>query len=196
MPLDPKVRQHLDQAAALGFPASHTVSPVEARELMFRRRALLPSAPEPVARVEDRAIPGPAGEIPVRVYAPSEDRNMPVLVFFHGGGWVIGNLDTHDMVCRSLANAAGCLVVSVDYRLAPEARFPAAAEDCYAAIAWVAEHARSLGAERRDVRVGAVPRVGDVVVPEPDHVGAGQPVAFRAGSIGGGLEVGGGDGVD
>src|SRR5919112_1904085 len=116
MPLDPKVREFLDQAAAAGFPPTHTVSPTEARELMLQRRALLAATPEPVARLEDRTIPGPAGEIPVRIYAPSAADALPVLLFFHGGGWVIGNIDTHDMVCRAVANAAGCMVVSVDYR--------------------------------------------------------------------------------
>ena len=154
MPLDPKVREFLDLAAAAGFPPTHTLSPTEARELMVKRRALLEATPEPVARIEDRAIPGPAGEVPVRVYAPAADAALPVLTFFHGGGWVIGSIDTHDMVCRALANAAGCLVVSVDYRLAPEACFPAAAEDCYAATAWVAEQARSLGADGARIAVG------------------------------------------
>ena len=154
MPLDPKVREFLDQAAAAGFPATHTVSPTEARELMLKRRAMLQATPEPVARVDDRTIPGPAGAIPVRVYWPSADDGLPVLVFVHGGGWVIGNVDTHDMVCRAVANRAGCMVVSVDYRLAPEACFPGAAEDCYAATAWVAGHARELGADGSRLAIG------------------------------------------
>ena len=90
---------------------------------------------EAVAHVEDRDIPGPTGSIPLRVYRPSDDADLPVLVWFHGGGWTIGSLETHDMTCRSLANATGCTVVSVDYRLAPEHKFPAAVDDCFAATA-------------------------------------------------------------
>jgi acetyl esterase len=163
MPLDPNVREYLDQAAAAGFPPAHTLSPAEARELMVRRRALLDATPEPVARIEDRTIPGPAGEIPVRIYAPSTDDTLPVLVFFHGGGWVLGSIDTHDMLCRALANRAGCMVVSVDYRLAPEARFPAAAEDCYAATVWIAEHAGELGGDGSRLAVGGDSAGGNLV---------------------------------
>ena len=181
MPLDPKVREFLDLGAAAGFPPTHTLSPTEARELMVKRRALLDATPEPVARVEDRAIPGPSGEIPVRLYAPSADEALPVLVFFHGGGWVIGSIDTHDMVCRALANAAGCLVVSVDYRLAPETCFPGAAEDCYAATAWVAEHARSLGADGSRIAVAGDSAGGNltaaVTLMARDR--SGPPLAFQ-----------------
>jgi len=154
MPLDPAVREFLDQAAALGIPAMHTLPVSEARELIVKRRAMLEATPEPVARIEDRTIPGSDGDIPIRLYAPSDERGLPVLVFFHGGGWVIGSIDTHDLLCRALANRAGCAVVSVEYRLAPEARFPAAAEDAYAATAWVAEHGDDLGVDGRRVAVG------------------------------------------
>src|SRR5438552_11764110 len=109
---------------------------------------------EPVTRIDNPTVPGPAGEIPVRIYAPVGTAPFPVLVYFHGGGWVIGNLDTHDGICRSLANRVGCLVVSVDYRLAPEHPFPAAPEDCYAATRWLAEHAGSLGGDKGRIAVG------------------------------------------
>jgi acetyl esterase len=107
-----------------------------------------------VARVENRTLPGPAGEIPVRIYAPSERRGLPALVYFHGGGFVIGGLDTHDGTCRSLANAIGCTVVSVDYRLAPEHKFPAAPEDCYAATRWVAEKGAEIGVDGARIAIG------------------------------------------
>jgi acetyl esterase len=111
--------------------------------------------PIEVARVEDRTIPGPAGPIPVRVYTPEGgDGPFPVLVYFHCGGWVICNLDTHDGTCRALARAAGCVVVSVDYRLAPEHRFPAAADDCYAAAQYVATHATEFRADPKRVAIG------------------------------------------
>jgi len=109
---------------------------------------------ETVARVQDRTIPGPGGDLPVRIYWPEADGPLPILVYFHGGGWVICSLDTHDGTCRQLANRAGCIVVSVDYRLAPEHRFPAAADDCYAATVWAAEHAEELGGDRARVAVG------------------------------------------
>ena len=99
-------------------------------------------------------IPGPDGPLGVRIYAPDAAAPLPVLVYFHGGGWVLGNLDTSDAQCRSLTNAIGCVTVSVDYRLAPEARFPAAVEDCYAATRWVADNASELGCDSKRVAVG------------------------------------------
>ena len=92
---------------------------------------------EPVASVVDRLIPGPAGELPIRIYSPVPDEPLPVLIYFFGGGWTLGTIDTADAVCRKLANATGCAVVAVGYRLAPENKFPAAVHDCFAATTWV-----------------------------------------------------------
>ncbi len=153
MPLDPQAKAVLDQFASMGGQQLHEMSVAQARELILGMVALA-GEPESVARIENRTVPGPAGEIPVRIYAPVGTAPFPVLVYFHGGGWVIGNLDTHDGICRSLANRVGCLVVSVDYRLAPEHRFPAAPEDCYAATRWLAEHAGSLGGDKGRIAVG------------------------------------------
>jgi acetyl esterase len=100
-----------------------------------------------VARVEDRTAATPDAELPIRSYTPSGDGPFPVIAYFHGGGWVICDLDTHDALCRDLCRRSGCLVVSVDYRLAPEHKYPAAADDCYAATRWIAEHAAELGAD-------------------------------------------------
>src|SRR5262249_52024363 len=125
----------------------------EARQAIMAL-ALASGEPEPVARVENRTVPGPIGEIPVRIYTPAGDGPHPLLVYFHGGGWGIGNLDTHDGVCRALTNLASCMVVSVDYRLAPEHRFPAAAEDAYAAARWTGDHAGSLGGDPARLAVG------------------------------------------
>ena len=97
-----------------------------------------------VARVEDHTVPGPGGDIPVRLYSPSADAVLPVVVYLHGGGWCIGNIASHDGICRKLAAQSGLTVVSVDYRLAPEHRFPCAPEDCYAAVQWVPDHAGEL----------------------------------------------------
>ena len=153
MTLDPQAKAVLDQFASMGGPQFHEMSVAQARELILGMVALA-GEPESIARVENRTVPGSAGQIPVRIYTPVGTAPFPVLVYFHGGGWVIGNLDTHDGICRSLANRVGCLVVSVDYRLAPEHRFPAAPEDCYAATRWLAEHAGSLGGDKGRIAVG------------------------------------------
>jgi len=109
---------------------------------------------EPVLDVADRTFPGPDGELPVRVYRPSTVRRMGTLVYFFGGGWTLGGIDTSDGVCRALANAAGCLVVTPGYRLAPEHPFPAALHDCLAAVSWVVENADALGADPGRIAVG------------------------------------------
>jgi acetyl esterase len=142
--------------AASGAPPLGTVSAVEAR-IAQAARPLPPGAP--VAAVDDRTIPGAVVAIPVRIYTPRSAANpptgpLPVLVWFHGGGWVLGNLDGADHVCRELANTAGCIVVSVDYRLAPEHVFPAAADDAEAAYTWVRANAASFGGDPARVAVG------------------------------------------
>jgi acetyl esterase len=120
---------------------------------MAGRKVLAPG-PMPVAETRDLTAPGPAGPIPLRLYRPAAEGALPVLVFFHGGGWVVGDIETHDTVCRHLANRAECVVVSVDYRLAPEHKFPAAVDDAYAATAWVADNAAALGADPVRLAVG------------------------------------------
>src|SRR3954470_12618673 len=107
MPLDPQARMLLDQMEAMGLPPLDALPVADARAAIMQMVAAA-GAPEPVARVENRTIPGPAGDIPVRLYAPEAEGPLPLLVYYHGGGWVIGNLDSHDGVCRQLANAAGC----------------------------------------------------------------------------------------
>src|SRR6266566_2423305 len=150
MPLDPQAEAILEQMAAA--PPITASTPEQAREMM--KAMFVSGNEEPVAHVENRGIPGPAGDIPVRIYTPAGNGPFPILVFFHGGGWVIGDLDTHDNICRSLTNQAGCIVVSVDYRLAPEHKFPAAPEDCYAATKWVALNAASFGGDPARIAVG------------------------------------------
>jgi acetyl esterase len=144
MALDPQVKAVLDMLAAAGGPPLEQMEVPAAREMYLAMRP--PTAGAEVGRVEDRKIPGgDAGvEIPVRIYTPGGDGPFPIVVYFHGGGWVIGDLETHDHWCRSLASGVPAVVVSVDYRLAPETRFPAAAEDCFAATRWAAANAKSL----------------------------------------------------
>ncbi|GIW41914.1 MAG: putative lipase/esterase [Candidatus Binatia bacterium] len=153
MPLDPTAKAILDQIAPPGAPPLHSLSPQEAREAFRALRALQPSTPVEVES-HDRTIPGPGGSIPVRLYRPDRSGRLPALVYFHGGGWVIGDLESHDNVCRALSKGARCLVVSVDYRLAPENPFPAAVDDAFAATKWVHANAAEIGADPERLAVG------------------------------------------
>ena len=154
MPLDPQVKAYLEEAAAAGLPPYNSLPPEQAREAMVARSGRFLANPEPVSAVETRTIEGPGGPLALRIYTPEGPGPLPVLVYFHGGGWVVGNLDTHDSLCRALANAGGCIVASVDYRLAPEHKFPAPLEDAYAATQWIASHATSLGGDGTRLAVG------------------------------------------
>lgn len=152
MPLHPQVKTVLEQMTAAGPPLHH-LSPAEARKAIEAMRATT-GEPERVAKVEDRSFRGPAGQLPLRIYTPDGRGPFPLLVYFHGGGWVVGSVETVDASCRSLANLAGCIVVSADYRLAPEHKFPAAADDCYAATRWVGLHAASFHGDPKRIAVG------------------------------------------
>jgi acetyl esterase/lipase len=154
MPLDPDAQLLLDLIKEANRPAFETVGAAQARELFNAGRKVLAPEPMPVADSREMTIPGPGGPIPARLYRSAATGILPVLVFFHGGGWVVGDIESHDTVCRHLANRADCAVVSVDYRLAPEHKFPAAVEDCFAATAWVAGNAAALGVDPGRVAVG------------------------------------------
>ncbi|MGO9932713.1 MAG: alpha/beta hydrolase [Steroidobacteraceae bacterium] len=155
--LHPQARALLDLIEQRGVPPTHTLSPGDAREFYRERRfATQPPAPA-VGKVQDLAAAGPNGPIPLRLYRPlgsSDSGVMPVLVYYHGGGFVIGDLDTHDTLCRELANRADCAVVAVDYRLGPEQRFPAAVNDCIAATRWVRDRAAELKLDASRLAVG------------------------------------------
>ena len=153
MPLDPQAQSLVDAMAKLNLKPIEDSTPEEARESMLSRTAALGPFPD-VAAVTERRVPVQGAEITVRLYAPAGPGPHPALVFYHGGGWVIGDLDTHDGLCRTLSNAAGCIVASVDYRLAPETKYPAAAEDSYAALVWLAANAARLGIDPRRIAVG------------------------------------------
>ena len=141
--LHPKVEESLELREEL--PQLHELDAEGAREQLT---AITADPGEPsVGEVTDATVPGPAGDIPVRAYRPEGEPPFPTLAYFHGGGWVVGDLDTHDRTCRTLTNAAGCLVVSVDYRLAPEHPFPAAVEDAYAATEWLGGNADEFGGD-------------------------------------------------
>ena len=132
MPLDPQTRVLLEQMAKANLTPYEAMTPQEARRQMALGSCFMERPPE-VFAWEDREIPGPQGAIRIRIYRPSSAAVLPVVVFFHGGGWVMGSIETHDVYCRQLANASGWAVISVDYRLAPEHKFPAGLEDAYAA---------------------------------------------------------------
>jgi acetyl esterase len=155
--LHPQARALLDFIEARGIPPTRTLSPADARAFYRERRAATQPLPAEVAEVRDLAADGPHGTIPVRLYRPlgSGAGPLPVLVYYHGGGWVIGDLDTHDVLCRELANGAGCAVVAVDYRMGPEHRFPAAVDDVLAPPAGCAARPRRWGSMRAASRSAA-----------------------------------------
>lgn len=146
MPVDPHIQPLLDQLAASDAPPGWEVGPGPTRELYRALHQMTDPADVPIGKTEDITIQGPGGDLPLRVYTPvAASGSLKCLVFYHGGGFVIGDLDSHDTLCRQLANEAGCKVVAVNYRLAPEHKFPAAVEDAWAALKWVEEHASDLG---------------------------------------------------
>src|SRR5262245_48559670 len=154
MPLDPAIqamrtRRRRDRVAPL-----YTLSLPEARAADLAEIQADAGEPEPVYRIVDRTLPGPAGRLPVRIYRPRRRGPLPVLVYFFGGGWTLGSIDTSDGICRALANAADCVVVVPGYRLAPEAKFPAAVEDCYASVQWTFRSASRIGVQPDRIAVG------------------------------------------
>jgi acetyl esterase len=154
MPLDPQVAAMRAERAKSATPPLYTMSVAQARAEDLRSIQEAGGQPEPVADVLDEDIPGPGGPIPIRIYRPSAERPLPVLVYFFGGGWTLGTIDTSDGVCRALTNAVGCVTITVGYRLAPEHRFPAAVDDCHAATEWIGAHAVELGVDPDRIAVG------------------------------------------
>ena len=183
MPLDPQAQELLEQMAEFRLVPNHQKTAQQARADTLERTAAmreLAGDPEPLARVEDRAIPGPGGDLPVRIYTP-EGASGGAILFFHGGGWVICNLDTHDGPSRALANLTGSTLISVDYRLAPDAKYPAAAEDCYAATRWASEHAAELGIDASRIAVAGDSAGGNLaaVVAQMARDRGGPQIAFQ-----------------
>lgn len=154
MPLHPQIDGFLKQMAAAGGKGFHEMEVGECRQVFGGLIGSLPPSQAKVANVADRHIPGPGGDLKVRVYTPEGRGPFPALVHFHGGGFVIGDLATHDAVCRELCGGVGMVVVAVDYRLGPEHRFPAAPDDCTAATHWVAANAASLNVDATRLCVG------------------------------------------
>lgn len=142
MPVDPQIQALLDRGT--GVPATHTLPVAEARQ-QYEARITLMAPPAPVATITERSIDGPGGPLRLRIYTPFGSGPFPLMMFFHGSGFVLCSLDTHDGMCRNLAAGIGCVVVSVDYRLAPEHKFPKGLDDCLAATRWAAAHGAELG---------------------------------------------------
>jgi acetyl esterase len=150
------VKAFLDQMAAVPGPKMWEVPPPAAREAFAAMMQLVGPKDVPIGKVQNLTMPGPGGELALRIYTPvaAKSEKLPTLVFFHGGGYVIGDLDTHDGLCRMFANDANMRVIAVDYRLAPEHKFPAAIEDAYAALCWIEAHAADLGVDANHIAVG------------------------------------------
>jgi acetyl esterase len=156
MPLDPVLKSFLDQMAAVPGPKMWEMSPPDARQAFIGLFQVAGPKDVPIGRTENLSVPGGDGPVPVRLYSPvaAGSEALPVLVYFHGGGFVIGDLETHDGLCRMFANEAGCRVVAVQYRLAPEHKYPAAVDDAFAALKWVEASASRLGIDANRIAVG------------------------------------------
>lgn len=152
--LTPAMRDVLSRMARAGRPPLHTLTPAQARAAYEAGAGVLEIPKPALARLEDFSIPARDGQaLPARLYAPSAE-DLPVLLYFHGGGFTVGSIATHDVLCRQLSHLSGCAVLSVDYRLAPEHKFPTAANDAWDALQWLAAHASSLGLEASSLAVG------------------------------------------
>jgi acetyl esterase len=181
--LDPDASAVFKAFQEAGRPPYETVTPAEARELYLKGRLVTNPEPPELKSVRSLAIPAPHGSIAARMYTPLKLREAkglaPCLVFFHGGGWVIGDLDSHDVVCRKLADEAQLIVVAVDYRLAPEHKFPAAVEDAITATKWIASNARQFGLDAARLSVGGDSAGGNLaaVVAIAARDGNGPPIS-------------------
>jgi acetyl esterase len=154
MPFDPQVQALRERVVAAGAPPLYTLPVDEARAADLAAIRDAAGTGEPVHEVIDRHVPGPDGDLPVRIYRPvSTTEPLPTVVYFFGGGWTLGSIDTSDEICRHLANSVPAQVITVGYRLAPEHRFPAAVHDCYTATSWIADNAGELGADRARLAV-------------------------------------------
>lgn len=159
MPLAPRVEHFLNTQAAAALPPVHTMTPTAARKAMESR----PLAPGPeLPEVQDLMVPSDEGNIPVRLFKPNTDGNLPLLIWMHGGGWVIGSVNSTDPTCRSIARDTPCAVISVEYRLAPEFRFPAALNDVYAVLEWAVSNAEQIGIDKARISIGGASAGGNL----------------------------------
>jgi acetyl esterase len=195
MAMDDDVRQFLDMAAAAGAPPIATLPPQEARDAYDALMAFIPQSEAVMDAIQDVNIAGPGGDMTLRIYRPLGEGPFPTLMYFHGGGWYIGSVGNYDSVCKELSAGAGCITVSVEYRLAPEHKFPAASDDCLAATRWVAANIGDYGGDPARIALagdsaggnlaavtalllrdegGPVPIAQLLIYPVTDHPGAGH----------------------
>jgi len=167
MTLDPQAKAMLDALAQMPAVDFSSIGAAQYRAMIDGPSMFAPG--DAVAQIDNRAIPGPGGPLQIRLYRGGAGRALPITVYFHGGGFVIGTLDTHDNICRCLAARAGCLVVAVNYRLAPEAQFPAAVKDACAALAWVHRNARDIGGDATRIAVAGDSAGGNLAAVAAQH---------------------------
>ncbi|HEY4124664.1 MAG TPA: alpha/beta hydrolase [Rhizomicrobium sp.] len=183
MPLDPVLKAFLDQVASVGGPKTWEMQPREAREAFAGLLQLAGPKDIPIGKIANIAIPATRGEIAARSYAPvaASSEPLPTLVYFHGGGWVIGSIETHDGLCRMIANGSGCRVISVEYGLAPENKFPGPVEDAMSAIEWIEKNAAQLGVDANRLAVGGDSAGGNLaaVVAQIAKAKGGPKIAFQ-----------------
>lgn len=175
----PEIQELLDMFENIGLQDFPEMG-AELARATFAELRVAPDNLPPLYDIADRSIPGPVGDIPVRVYRPDDSPDLPVLVWFHGGGWVLGDLETGELPCRTMAHRAGCAIVSVEYRLAPESTFPAAYDDCMTALQWVADHTEELGVDPSRIAVGGDSAGGNLAaVAALEAAERGLPVVFQ-----------------
>ncbi|MDP6823159.1 MAG: alpha/beta hydrolase [Dehalococcoidia bacterium] len=162
MALHPQVAAALKMAEELNLPELNTQTPEAARASAKERTAAAPTEHDDVYSVRDTVFPGPAGDLPIRIYTPSEGDNHSLIVWFHGGGWVIGDLDNEDPACRVISNSTNSVIVSIDYRLSPDVRFPEPVEDCYAGLLWAHDNASELGVDASRIGVAGTSAGGNL----------------------------------
>jgi len=170
--MDPETRAIVDMMASQEGKALADITPTEFREMYRGASEMMDGTDVEIESTEQRSIPGPAGDIEVRIYRPKTAQTgpLPLLLFYHGGGWVIGDLDTHDAACRHLCGDAGIIVMAVDYRLAPEHPFPAAVIDAVAAASWAGEHGLEIGADTSKIAVGGDSAGGNLAAVVARHM--------------------------
>jgi len=168
--LDPQVEAYLNELKALNAPPLETLTPEQARQNNIDTKKRIGGQLKPIAKMEDHIVPTDGHDVPIRIYTPEGEGPFPVFVYFHGGGWVTGDLNTHDALCCFLCNMTPCMVVTVDYRLAPEHKFPAAVNDAISSTRWIQENISSFGGSHKKIAIGGDSAGGNLATVVAQHV--------------------------